>query len=76
MVIRSDHDRFVVTFATHVHLYLESMEGFHFGRYMINIYQVHHIKSIAFVFFSSLGVGKQLHPGEIKSLLPPRSLVV
>ena len=76
MVIRGDHDRFVVAFATHVHSCLETMEGFHFGRYMINIYQVHHIKSIAFVFFPALGGGKKLHPGEIKSLLPPRSLVV
>lgn len=76
MVIRNDHDRFVVAFATHVHLYLETVEGFHFGHYMINIYQVHHIKSIAFVFFRPWGEGKKLHPGEIKSLLPPRSLVV
>lgn len=57
MVIRNDHDRFVVAFATHVHLYLETVEGFHFGHYMINIYQVHHIKSIAFVFFPALGGG-------------------
>lgn len=60
MVIRSDHDRFVVTFATHVHLYLETMEGFHFGRYMINIHQVHHIQPLPLRLCSALGGGKKM----------------